>query len=146
MTLEAELEAWGQTRVGLHKMVRTSGSLHSAVLNVKWHYCFRNSVLVLTFCSQSYLFLNFVPRLSLDTMLLLVVKFFAISKGQNCFTMEGSGVVERFVGCGLGGGYIWLCVPMSWLAKKQNCVAFSSMEAKYVALTQEGICLRNSLR
>ena len=42
-----------------------------------------------------------------------------------------------------GGG------PISWLAKKQNCIALSSTEAEYIALTrtvQEGIWLRNSLQ
>jgi len=42
----------------------------------------------------------------------------------------------------LGGG------PVSWSAKKQNCVALSTTEAEYVALTravQEGIWLRQSL-
>ena len=42
----------------------------------------------------------------------------------------------------LGGG------PISWSAKKQNCVALSTTEAEYVALTraiQEGIWLRQSL-
>jgi len=42
----------------------------------------------------------------------------------------------------LGGG------PISWSAKKQNCIALSTTEAEYVALTraiQEGIWLRHSL-
>ena len=42
----------------------------------------------------------------------------------------------------LGGG------PISWSAKKQNCIALSTTEAEYVALTravQEGIWLRQSL-
>ena len=42
-----------------------------------------------------------------------------------------------------GGG------PISWSAKKQNCIVLSSTEAEYVALThavQEGIWLQNSLR
>jgi hypothetical protein len=43
----------------------------------------------------------------------------------------------------LGGG------PISWSAKKQNCIALSTTEAEYVALTraiQEGIWLRQSLQ
>ena len=42
----------------------------------------------------------------------------------------------------LGGG------PISWSAKKQNCIALSTTEAEYVALTcaiQEGIWLCQSL-
>ena len=42
----------------------------------------------------------------------------------------------------LGGG------PISWSAKKQNCIALSTTEAEYIALTraiQEGIWLRQSL-
>ena len=42
----------------------------------------------------------------------------------------------------LGGG------PISWSAKKQNCIALSTTEAEYVALTraiQEGIWIRQSL-
>jgi hypothetical protein len=42
----------------------------------------------------------------------------------------------------LGGG------PISWLAKKQNCITLLTTEAEYVALTraiQEGIWLRQSL-
>jgi len=47
-------------------------------------------------------------------------------------------------------GFVWSYGggPISWSAKKQNCVALSSTEAEYVALTravQEGIWLRNSL-
>jgi hypothetical protein len=43
----------------------------------------------------------------------------------------------------LGGG------PISWSAKKQNCIALSTTEAEYIALTraiQEGIWLRQSLQ
>jgi hypothetical protein len=43
----------------------------------------------------------------------------------------------------LGGG------PISWSAKKQNCIALSTTEAEYIALTraiQEGIWLRQSLK
>jgi hypothetical protein len=43
----------------------------------------------------------------------------------------------------LGGG------PLSWSAKKQNCIALSTTEAEYVALTwaiQQGIWLRHSLK
>jgi hypothetical protein len=48
-------------------------------------------------------------------------------------------------------GFVWSYGggPISWSAKKQNCVALSSTEAEYVAVTralQEGIWLRNSLR
>ena len=48
-------------------------------------------------------------------------------------------------------GFVWSYGggPISWSAKKQNCVALSSTEAEYVALTralQEGIWLRNSLQ
>ena len=42
----------------------------------------------------------------------------------------------------LGGG------PISWSAKKQSCIALSTTEAEYIALTQaiqEGIWLRQSL-
>ena len=42
----------------------------------------------------------------------------------------------------LGGG------PISWSAKKQNCIALSTTEAEYIALTwtiQEGLWLRQSL-
>ena len=42
----------------------------------------------------------------------------------------------------LGGG------PISWSVKKQNCIALSTTEAEYVALTraiQEGIWLQQSL-
>jgi hypothetical protein len=47
-------------------------------------------------------------------------------------------------------GYIWSFAggPVSWSAKKQNCIALSSTEAEYIALTravQEGIWLRASL-
>jgi hypothetical protein len=43
----------------------------------------------------------------------------------------------------LGGG------PISWSAKKQNCIALSTTEAEYVALTraiQEGVWLQQSLK
>lgn len=43
----------------------------------------------------------------------------------------------------LGGG------PISWSAKKQNCIALSTTEAEYIALTraiQEGIWLRQSIQ
>ena len=48
-------------------------------------------------------------------------------------------------------GFVWSYGggPISWSAKKQNCVALSSTEAEYVALThavQEGIWLQNSLQ
>ena len=55
---------------------------------------------------------------------------------------SGRALISGFV-WSYGGG------PISWSAKKQNCVALSSTEAEYVALTralQEGIWLRNSLR
>ena len=47
-------------------------------------------------------------------------------------------------------GFVWSIGggPISWSAKKQNCVALSTTEAEYVALTraiQEGIWLRQSL-
>lgn len=46
--------------------------------------------------------------------------------------------------------FIWSLAggPVSWSSKKQSCVALSTAEAKYVALTravQEGIWIRNSL-
>jgi hypothetical protein len=48
-------------------------------------------------------------------------------------------------------GYVWSLGggPISWSAKKQNCIALSTTEAEYIALTraiQEGIWLRQSLQ
>ena len=53
-------------------------------------------------------------------------------------------------GRALISGFIWSYGegPISWSAKKQNCMALSLTEVEYVALTQalqEGIWLRNSL-
>ena len=52
--------------------------------------------------------------------------------------------------CASVSGFLWSLGggPISWSAKKQNCVSLSTTEAKYVALTraiQEGIWLHQSL-
>jgi len=85
-------------------------------------------------------------------------------KGTKSFRLHFGGVRREEVLSGMtdadwagdkGGrasisGFVWSYGggPISWSAKKQNCMALSSTEVEYVALTralQEGIWLRNSL-
>jgi len=84
------------------------------------------------------------------------MKSFCLHYGGARKEEELSGMVDAdWVGNKSGqasiSGFLWSYGggPISWSAKKQNCIVLSSMEAEYVALTwalQEEIWLRNSLQ